>query len=91
MNVDQSTHAIPLICTCKKSKWIFLAKPMKCPLYFCVLYFTMIEVEKMKLVWVGSVDIYFVNVGSKVIASRKYKKNLITCNSLIVGLMDSVL
>ena len=65
MNVDQSTHAIPLICTCKKSKWIFWAKPMKCPLQFCVLYFTMIEVEKIKLVWVGSVDIYFVNVGSK--------------------------
>ena len=51
---------------------------MKCPLYFCVLYFTMIEVEKMKLIWVGSVDIYFFNVGSKVIASRKYiKKNLL--------------
>ena len=45
---------------------------MKCPLYLCVLYFTMIEVEKIKLIWVGSVDIYFVNVGSKVIASRKY-------------------
>ena len=33
------------------------------PTLFFVLYFTMIEVEKMKLVWVGSVDIYFVNVG----------------------------
>ena len=30
----------------------------------------MIEVGKMKLLWVGSVDIYFVNVGSKVITSR---------------------
>ena len=64
MNVDQSTHAIPLICTCKKSKWICWAKSMKCPLQFVVLYFTMIEVENIKLVWVGSVDIYFVNVGS---------------------------
>ena len=45
---------------------------MKCPLQFCVLYFTMIKVEKIKLVWVGSVDIYFVNLGSKVIASGKY-------------------
>ena len=35
-------------------------------------YFTMIEVEKIKLVWVGSVDIYFANVGLKVITSRKY-------------------
>ena len=27
----------------------------------------------MKLVWVGSVDIYFVNVGSKVIANVSFK------------------
>ncbi len=73
MNVDQSTHEITLICTCKKSKWIFWAKPMKCPLRFFVHYFTMIEVEKIKLVWVGSVDIYFVNVGSKVIANVSFK------------------
>ena len=51
---------------------------MKRPLQFSALYFTMIEVEKIKLVWVGSVDIYFVNVGSKVIASRKYKKKSMT-------------
>ena len=49
---------------------------MKCPLQLFVLYFTMIEVEKIKLVWVGSVDIYFVNVGSKVIASKKYLKKI---------------
>ena len=54
----------------------FWATPMKCPLQLFVIYFTMIEVEKIKLVWVGSVDIYFVNVGSKVIASRKYIKKI---------------
>ena len=32
MNVDQSTRAIPTICTCKNVKWIFLTQPMKCPL-----------------------------------------------------------
>ena len=32
MNVDQSTGAIPIICTCKNVIWIFLTQPMKCPL-----------------------------------------------------------
>ena len=32
MNVDQSTRAIPVICTCKNVIWIFLTQPMKCPL-----------------------------------------------------------
>ena len=27
MNVDQSTHAIPTICTCKNVIWIFLPSP----------------------------------------------------------------
>ena len=45
---------------------------MKCPLKFVVIYFTMIEVGKMNLFWVGSEGIYFVNLGSKVITSRKY-------------------
>ena len=78
MNVNQSTHAMPLICTCKKSKWIFwaTAHEMPTPIFCALQYFTMIEVENIKLVWVGSVDIYFVNVGSKVIASRKYIKKI---------------
>ena len=56
---------------CKIVIWIFLTQPMKCPLYFCVIYFTMIEVEKMNIFWVGSEGIYFVNLGSKVITSRR--------------------
>ena len=32
---------------------------------FCVLYFTMTEVGQINLVLVGTVDIYFVNVGSQ--------------------------
>ena len=48
-----------------------MTKPMKCPLQFCVLYFSMIEVGKMNLVGVRLVDIYFVNLRSKVITSRK--------------------
>ena len=72
MNVDQSTRALPTICTCKNVIWIFLTQPMKYPLYFCVIYFTMIEVGKMNLFWVLSEGIYFVNLGSKVITSRKY-------------------
>ena len=42
-----------------------------------VLYFTMIEVGKMNLVGVRSVDVYFVNMRSKVITSRKYIKKMI--------------
>ena len=72
MNVDQSTRAIPTICTCKNVIWIFLTQPMKCPLKFVMLYFTMIEIGKMNLFLVGSEGIYFVNLGSKVITSRKY-------------------
>ena len=32
MNMDQSTRAIPTICTCKNVIWIFPTQPMKCPL-----------------------------------------------------------
>ena len=38
MNVDQSTHAIPVICTCKNVIWILLTQPMKCPLILCALF-----------------------------------------------------
>ena len=42
-----------------------------------VVYYTMIEVGKINLVWVGLENIYFVNVGSKVITSKKYNtKNI---------------
>ena len=77
MNVDQSTRAIPINCTCKNVIWIFLTQPMKCPLKFFVLYFTMIEVGKMNLFWVGSEGIYFVNLGSKVSTSRKCIKKIV--------------
>ena len=46
----------------------------------------------MKLVLVGSVDNIFCQCGVKGHRIKKiYLKKLITCNSLIVGLMDSVL
>ena len=66
MNLDQSSstqcHVILIISTWKND--FFWTKPMKSPLKMFVLYFTMTEVGKMNLVWVGSIDIYFVNVGS---------------------------
>ena len=68
--MGQSTHAILIICTCKNVIRIFLTEPKKCPLYFCMPYFTKIEVGKMDRVWVGSVDMYFVNVGSKVTTTK---------------------
>ena len=49
--------------------------PVFLPISFLVVYLPMIEVGKMNLVWVRSVDIYFVNVGLKVITSRKYILN----------------
>ena len=74
MNVDQSTRAIPVICTCKMD---FFDPAHEMPTLFFVLYFTMIEVGKMNLFWIGSEGIYFVNV----IKSRKYKKKkLFSCN-----------
>ena len=48
---------------------MFATNIKKCPIEFCVPYFTMTEVGKMNLVLVGSVNIYIVNVGSKVIIS----------------------
>ena len=74
MNVDQSTRAIPTICTCKNVIWIFLTQPMKCSLKFFVIYFTMIEVGKMNLFWVGSEGIYFFNI------KKIHIKKLFTCN-----------
>ena len=52
---------------------------MKCAFEFVVLYFTMIEVRDMKLGWVGSVDIYFVNAGSK----SSYQDNVIYKNNYL--------
>ena len=59
----------------------FLDSAREMPTNLCVLYFTMIEVGEMNLVWVRSVVIYVVNVGSKFITSRKKKKkNLLVIN-----------
>ena len=53
------------------------------PTLICVLYFTMTKVGKMNLVLVGAVNIYFVNVGSKVISAR----NCVTNNVIVINLL----
>ena len=70
MNVGQSTRAIPGILNSKNVILIFFTEPMKCPLYFFMLYFAKIEVEKMDLLWVKSEGRYFLNMRSKVIAPK---------------------
>ena len=50
------------------------------PTLFGMLYFNTTEVGKINLVLVGSVNIYVVNVESKVITSRKYVNKLFHCN-----------
>ena len=72
MNVDQSTRVLPTICTCKNVIWILFDPAHEMPTLIFVINFTMIEVGKMNLFWVGSEGIYFVNLGSNVITSRKY-------------------
>ena len=90
MNVDQSTRAIPVICTCKNVIWIFLDPAHEMPTLIFVLYFTMIEVGKMNLFWIGGYIFCKCGVNGHHI-KKVYIKKLCSCNQLIVGLMNSVL
>ena len=74
MNVDQSTRAIRIIIHVKSVIWIFWTKPMKYPsaLILCALFHQDRGWENESS-W-GQIGryIYFVNLRSKVITSRKY-------------------
>ena len=72
MNVDQSTRALPTICTCKNVIWIFFYPAHEMPtLFLCDLFHHDRGWENESILGRIGGYIYFVNLGSNVITSRK--------------------